>query len=105
MSDTDYSETVLFIAFDDGIGKAPTYNLTGSTGNQAGNFVGVRVSHRLTKMEARLTIKIIVSLNHRAVPSNTRTKQSEPSLSRGSAPVREAQLLPNHSGTQRFDRS
>jgi hypothetical protein len=31
ISDTDYSETVLFVALDDGSGKAPTYNLTGKT--------------------------------------------------------------------------
>ena len=44
MSDTDYSETVLFIAFDDGSGKAPTYNLTGNTETTPVTHQGSRIA-------------------------------------------------------------
>jgi hypothetical protein len=47
MSDTDYSETVLFIAFDDGSGKPPTYNLTGSTETKPVTRQGSRIAFQL----------------------------------------------------------
>jgi hypothetical protein len=47
MSDTDYSETVLFIAFDDGSGKAPTYNLTGSTETKPVTRQGSHIAFQL----------------------------------------------------------
>jgi hypothetical protein len=47
MSDTDYSETVLFIALDDGSGKAPTYNLTGKTETTPVTRQGSRIAFQL----------------------------------------------------------
>jgi len=47
ISDTDYSETVLFIALDDGSGKAPTYNLTGKTETTPVTRQGSRIAFQL----------------------------------------------------------
>ena len=47
MSDTDYSETVLFIAFDDGSGKPPTYNLTGNTETTPVTHQGSHISFKM----------------------------------------------------------
>jgi hypothetical protein len=47
MSDSDYSETVLFIASDDGSGKAPTYNLTGNTETTPVTRQGSRIAFQL----------------------------------------------------------
>jgi hypothetical protein len=44
MTDTDYSETALFIAFDDGSGKPPTYNLTGNTETKPVTRQGSRIA-------------------------------------------------------------
>ena len=47
MSATDYTETLLFTAFDDRSGKAPVYNLTGGTESAPLARQGSRVAFKL----------------------------------------------------------
>jgi hypothetical protein len=47
MSDTDYTETLLCTAFDDGSGKAPVYNLTGGTESAPLTRQGSRIAFKL----------------------------------------------------------
>jgi len=47
MSDTAYSETLLFTAFDEGNGKAPSYNLTGETEATPVTRQGSRIAFKL----------------------------------------------------------
>jgi hypothetical protein len=57
LSDTEYSETLLFTAFDDGSGKAPTYNLTGSTESVPVTREGSRIAYELPFGEPSVVVE------------------------------------------------
>jgi hypothetical protein len=59
MSDTDYTETLLFTAFDDGSGKAPVYNLTGGTESAPLTRQGSRIAFKCRLANHRLFCKAI----------------------------------------------
>jgi hypothetical protein len=47
MSDTEYTETLLYFVIDDGSGKPPTYNLTGGTQTTPVTHEGRRLAYKL----------------------------------------------------------